>query len=197
MAGRFYKHVSFVVTLSSMAAPTALAAVINVPAGHATIQGAIDAAVNGDEIVVAPGTYKEAIDFLGKAIILRSCAGPEVTTIDGEGNALHVVRCFNGEGPDTVLDGFTITGGNAADGESGGGMYNFNSSPTVIDCIFSENYAAHGGGGMCNYKSSVTVTDCKFSGSSAALGAGMGNFSSTPTVNNCTFSRNVFALWGG
>ncbi|NIN70977.1 MAG: hypothetical protein GTO46_03365, partial [Gemmatimonadetes bacterium] len=68
--------------------------------------------VDTDEIVVAPGTYFETINFLGKAIWLRSSDGPEVTIIDGTG-FFHVVQCVSGEGPDTVLDGFTITGGSA------------------------------------------------------------------------------------
>ena len=56
---------------------TLSAAIINVPGDFLTIQGAIADAgtVNGDEIVVQPGTYLEAIIFLGKAITLRSASG--------------------------------------------------------------------------------------------------------------------------
>ncbi len=106
---------------------------------YCSIQTAIDNAVDTDEIVVAPGTYFETINFLGKAIWLRSSDGPEVTIIDGTG-FFHVVQCVSGEGPDTVLDGFTITGGNANGSNPdnrGGGMYNDNSSPTVTNCTFS------------------------------------------------------------
>ncbi len=74
---------------------------------YCSIQTAIDNAVDTDEIVVAPGTYFETINFLGKAIWLHSSDGEEVTTIDGAGN-LHVVQCVSGEGSDTVLHGFTI-----------------------------------------------------------------------------------------
>ncbi|MFQ5530634.1 MAG: hypothetical protein ACE5FP_09870, partial [Gemmatimonadota bacterium] len=77
------------------------AVIINVPGDQPTVQDGINAAVSGqDEIVVAPGTYLETIDFLGKAITLRSSDGPEVTIIDGTG-FFHVVQCVNGEGPDT------------------------------------------------------------------------------------------------
>jgi len=70
-----------------------------------SIQTAIDNAVDTDEIVVAPGTYFETIDFLGKAVTIRSMdpLDPVVvmnTVIDGEGS-LHVVQCLSGEGPDT------------------------------------------------------------------------------------------------
>ena len=52
--------------------PWARAAVIQVPGDHSTIQSAIDAATPGDEILVAPGSYIETIDFKGEAVALRS-----------------------------------------------------------------------------------------------------------------------------
>lgn len=64
-----------------VAAP--LGEIIHVPTDAPTIQACIDAAVNGDECVVAPGTYNELINFNGKAIILRT---PGAIT-----GALHVV----------------------------------------------------------------------------------------------------------
>ena len=82
----------------------------------ATIGAAINAAADGDHVVVAHGTYCESIDFMGKAITVRSNdpTDPAVvaaTIIDGGGVEFHVVKCVTGEGPDTVLNGFTITGG--------------------------------------------------------------------------------------
>ncbi len=107
---------------------------------YCSIQTAIDNAVDTDEIVVAPGTYLETVDFLGKAIWLHSSDGAAVTTIDGTG-FLHVVRCVSGEESDTVLDGFTVTGGIANgpggppnfDG-AGGGMSNIGTSPSRRNC---------------------------------------------------------------
>ncbi len=162
---------------------------------YCSIQTAIDNAVDTDEIVVAPGTYFESINFLGKAITLRSSDGPQATIIDGTG-FLHVIRCVSGEGPNTILDGFTITGGNA-DGDGfpdagGGGMYNDNSNPTVTNCIFTGNTAAVGGGIFNDNNSSLTVTNCTFEGNTAsAFGGGMYNYGSSPTVTNCTFHSNV------
>ena len=109
---------------------------------YCSIQTAIDDAVDTDEIVVAPGTYFETINFLGKAIWLHSSDGAEVTTIDGTGS-FHVVQCVNGEGSDTVLSGFVITGGNADDfpsDDNGGGMYNSRSSPTVLKLQLHRQY---------------------------------------------------------
>jgi regulator of RNase E activity RraA len=70
----------------------AFATTINVPADYATIQVAIDAANNGDTVLVAPGTYVENIEFYGKAITVSSAEGPEVTVIDGNqsGSVVHI-----------------------------------------------------------------------------------------------------------
>ena len=115
-------------------------------------------------------------------------------------NSYHVVT---GSGTDAtaVLDGFTVTGGNADaswdPNEQGGGMYNYSGRATVVNCIFRSNVAGQGGG-MYNENSSPTVTDCTFSGNLAFLddaeenpgGGGMYNYKSSPTITNSTFSGN-------
>ncbi len=73
----------------------AVADIIHVPGDYSTIQEAIDVAVDGDEVEVHPGTYFETINFLGKAITLRSSDGPDVTTIDGNG-LVTTVNCGGG-----------------------------------------------------------------------------------------------------
>ncbi|MCH8147514.1 MAG: right-handed parallel beta-helix repeat-containing protein, partial [Planctomycetes bacterium] len=169
---------------------------------YCTIQAAIDDAVPSmHQVSVAPGTYNEIIDLLGKAITVRSSGGPSVTTIDATGVAdpgdgLPVVRCDSGEGPDTVLDGFTITGGTGqtilGSESQGGGMYNNGSSPTVMNCVFSANMADTNGGGMFNASSAPTVTNCTFSGNMAQRGGGMFNFfEGSPTVTNCIVWSNA------
>ncbi|MHC4088367.1 MAG: right-handed parallel beta-helix repeat-containing protein, partial [Planctomycetota bacterium] len=165
-----------------------------------SIQAAINGANAGDQIEVAPGTYKEAINFNGKAIKLYSSGGPQATTIDATGIEASVVTCTNGEDANTILEGFTITGGSGTGGEPsrGGGMYNLISSPTVTNCIFSSNTCTGRGGGMCNYGgSNPTVTNCNFSGNKAGYGGGMHNSSSSPTVTNCNFIGNTGYTGGG
>ncbi len=166
-------------------------ATLNVPGDFATIQGCIDAAVSGvDECVVASGTYNECINFSGQAITVRSADGPDVTTIDGFGLNCSVVQCVNGEGLDTVLDGFTITGGNPPTA-AGGGMNNVGSSPTVHNCVFTLNTGNDNGGGMHNLNSNPRVENCSFVDNvQPADGAGMYNSNSNPTVSNCLFSGN-------
>jgi parallel beta-helix repeat protein/predicted outer membrane repeat protein len=162
------------------------------PADFDNIQAAIDAALNGDKIEVAPGTYYETVNFNGKSVRLYSSGGPDVTTINANG-AHHVVQCVNGEDASTVLDGFTITGGNAGGWGRGGGMFNLYSSPTIINCTFIANWAEDQGGGMYNRtNSSPILINCTFVGNSAMYnGGGICNESdSNPTLINCIFSGN-------
>ncbi|MHC4100922.1 MAG: GC-type dockerin domain-anchored protein [Planctomycetota bacterium] len=153
----------------------------------ATIQAAINVASDGDEILVWPHVYGERIDFLGKAVALRSQAGPQGTVIDGQGTGT-VVTCFSGEGPETVLEGFTITGGLA---EQGGGMFNLGSSPTVRNCIFTGNEAEIAGAMRNRYDSSPFIDGCSFVDNDAALaGGGVINSEGQPVFRDCLFLGN-------
>jgi len=192
-------------------ASAARSAVINVPGDQPTIQDAIDIAVDTDEIVIAPGTYFETINFLGKAITVRSSDGRDLTIIDAQQTG-SVVTCDSGEGLDTVLEGFTITGGTGTvfgsnEGLHGGGMLNDSSSPTVNDCVFEGNTARRGGGMANMGDSTPTVTNCTFIGNNALDTDGVGyhdyggamvnRYGSNPTVTNCTFSDNTARGSGG
>ena len=154
-----------------------------------SIRAAINAASNGDWIEVAPGTYTEAIDFLGKAVRLYSSGGASVTIINGNG-AYHVVQCVLGEDANTILEGFTITGGNANGPEwldrHGGGMLNGGSSPTVIGCVFCGNYTGDGSNSLLEGGP----------GGDGGGGAGMCNSTASPTLTECTFSQNVTGKGG-
>src|SRR6266571_6801576 len=119
---------------------TARAATINVPADQPTIQGAINIASNCDKVLVAPGTYYENINFMGKAITVTSSGGPSVTTING-GAAGSVVTFSSNEGTNSVLSGFTITNGlgsNNGNG-NGGGVTIYSASPTVTGNVVTNN----------------------------------------------------------
>ncbi len=180
------------------------------PSPYDTIQAAIDVAVDGDVIIVMPGTYVETINLRGKAITLQSSdpTDPNVvlaTIIDGN-QAGSVITCNSGEDPNTVIIGFVIRNGY---NRFGGGVYNASSSPTISSCTISGNAADYfgggSGGGMYNSSSSPTVSFCTFSGNIArgvggnvGRGGGMLNDnSSSPTVNSCTFIGNTATDGGG
>ncbi|MHC4944807.1 MAG: right-handed parallel beta-helix repeat-containing protein, partial [Planctomycetota bacterium] len=121
-------------------------ATIRVPAHYPTIQEGIDAAVEGDTVLVAPGIYVENINFNGKKISLVSEDGAKETTIDGQQIMDSVIRFENDEGPDTLVKGFTITNGSAS---CGGGIYcSPGADPTIMHCVIVGNSASTRGGGV-------------------------------------------------
>lgn len=121
---------------------------------------------------------------------------------DSSDNCYHVVT-GSGTGATAVLDGFTLTGGNASElfdwNHTGGGMWNDNGSPTVVNCTFRENTAWGDGAGMSNYHSSnATVDNCRFTDNLVLVngGGGIANVFSAPVISNCTFINNS-AYYGG
>jgi len=148
----------------------AYSATIEVPKDYTTIQAAIDASVNGDTVLVAPGTYIENIDFKGKAITVKSSGGAEVTVIDG-GNPINpdyrsVVIFQNGESFDSVLDGFTLTNGHGTkksiNSSRGGGIYCYVAEPVIVNNIISGNMADDGGGICCASSSAIIMNNAIF-----------------------------------
>jgi hypothetical protein len=167
---------------------------------HPTIQAAIDAAINGDVVLVADGTYtgpgNRDIDFGGKAISVRSENGPANCIINCQGSAAEPHRAFyfhSGEGPSAVVEGFTITNGYAP---FGAGILSENSSPTISGCVFNNNSAVFGGG-LYNQDCSATVVNCIFSNNTAFDGAGVDNEYGSPKLINCTFIANTANFSGG
>ena len=105
----------------TMIGQASIAADLQVPSRFANIQATIDAANPGDVVMVADGVYTGAgnrdLSFHGKAITVRSANGPDACTIDCQGTPEVPYRgfCFSsGEGPDSILMGFTITNGATA-----------------------------------------------------------------------------------
>ncbi len=176
------------------------AATIYVPDNHATIQGAIQAAGMGDLIQVRPGTYIENIDFLGKQITVSSLQGPVSTIIDGDLNG-SVVSFSGGEGAGSLLRGFTLTNGNGFFDQVelrtlGGGIYCFESSPSIDNCRVAVNSANHGGGIYCA-DASPLITDCVLEGNAADIGGGLFCMLGQPRVRGCTVTGNSVEYYGG
>lgn len=179
------------------------AAVRHVPTDFATIQQAINASVNGDSVLVAPGTYVENINFLGKSITVMSEAGPGSTIIDG--NQVAPVATFaSGEGRAAVLKGFTLQNGRG-DGflPQGGGVRIVNSSPTIMNNIITKNGGCQGigmlvdGGSPLIQNNTITENTLQLcSGGSGGGGILIINNSTAQILDN-TISKNALNSTGG
>lgn len=208
-------------------------------AGPAQLAAIIAAAASGDQVWVAQGTYYPTTGTArASAFILKSgvavyggFAGTEttltarnwvtnVTILSGDigttgnssDNVYHVVVSAGNTGT-TVLDGFTISGGNANGTGSdtyngiplaenlGAGIQCYQTVVTITNCIVSTNAAASNGGGLYAYSTTVGFTGCTFSGnSSLAEGGGMminANGGGGYTLTSCSFTNNTAAGSGG
>jgi hypothetical protein len=171
------------------------------------LQNAINAAGPGDIIIANPGIYYENIDFGGKAVTIRSTnpassAVVNATVIDGGGIGSTVVFVSN-EGTGSVLEGFTITNGNAV---YGGGIRCGNAdagqcAPVIRYNMIMGNKATTGGGIYCdsalNLGNAPTITCNAIIGNSADYGGGVAWNKSSPLLLNNTISGNKAKYAGG
>jgi len=194
-------------------APPTSAAIIHVPGDQSTIQIGVWSAMPGDTVLVACGTYNEALIFFQvDDVTLRSETGvPSCVTIDGDGQN-HVFVVFGAA--DVVIEGFTVTGGYADFGGGaridssdvtvrncvftgnsatieGGGIWWRKGTPDIRECSFTGNDAGNSAGGLCLNYTDGEVSSCTFAGNEARWGGGMSVYhTSTPTINGCTFAEN-------
>ncbi|MDQ4131803.1 MAG: hypothetical protein M3179_01040 [Actinomycetota bacterium] len=135
--------------LAVVAGPAMASQDILVPGRAPTIQAAIDAAADGDSVVVDPGTYYENIDYRGKRIEVRSSGGRDVTVIDG-GGAGPAVTFASGEDLGSVLRGFTVRHGTPGEESNfaGGGVSISGSSPTIVGNLIRDNTGCNAGAGI-------------------------------------------------
>ncbi|MBC8490275.1 MAG: right-handed parallel beta-helix repeat-containing protein [Bacteroidetes bacterium] len=180
----------------------AMANVINIPADQPTIQEGINVAIDGDTVLVHPGIYVENINYFKKNITVASLflttqdtTYKSLTIIDGNQNG-SVVTIANGEDSRAILNGFTIRYGSAA---KGGGIYCYESSPSLENVIIIDNSADyHGGGFFCWRNSSPTLKNVIISGNRAGYHGG-GIFcwnNSNPTIENFIISGNTVNMDG-
>ncbi len=190
-------------------------------ASKASIQAALDAAKDGTTVWVGPGTYLEFdLTFNGKAVALRSTAGPSVTTIDAQSKG-RVFLLNSGEGQGTMVDGFTLTGGES---NRGGGIRTYRTSPVLTDLVVTGNHATAdgggissafgsplfrrvlvennsadnvGGGGYSDSSANVTLEDVIFRNNQAREGGGYYSRNTTLTLYRVGFDGNVALAAGG
>jgi len=175
-----------------------------------TIQDAIDAAIDGDTVLVTNGVYASGGRALygtmtnrvavNKSLTVLSLNGPAVTVISGApasggGTGDGAIRCAY-VGQSAVLSGFTLTNGHTRwtnglpiEELSGGGAWCENEFAMVTNCTLTGNSAGFAGGGTY----SGTLNNCTLTGNGALYGGG----SDSATLHNCTLNGNSATILGG
>ncbi len=156
-----------------------------------TIQAAVDAAVSGDTIEIAAGTYTENV-IIDKSVTLLG-AGPGVNGTFVDGGGAGTVIFVMPPAAAVTISNMTITGGDSDMG--GGGIGNAGATLTLINITVSGNTSTGGGGGIANSFGTVTVINSTISGNTdAAAGGGILNVTGAGlsfTLINSTVSGNT------
>ena len=167
-----------------------------VPVDEASIQNAVNVGAVGPTVVcVEPGTYVEAVDMFGYPVHLLGLAGSSGTVIDAGGGG-PVITCDLGEGPDTIVEGFTLTGGYA---QYGGGIYVESASPTLRSLTVAGNESTGRAGGVLLEDSAAALEDVLVRDNlSGSEGGGIViRGTSEPTLVNVRVVDNTANGWGG
>ncbi|RJP35985.1 MAG: hypothetical protein C4547_08395 [Phycisphaerales bacterium] len=167
--------------------------VIKVPQEFPTIQAGIDAARDGDVVLIADGEYtgpgNRDISFRGKAITVRGKGGPDRCTINCE----RLGRGFVFDQDETnasVLAGVTITNGLAPpEYDGGGGIFARRSAPVIRDCVIRDCEAGTAGGGGVFVDRNAILRNCRIINNRAYACGGI--LSLGAQVIDCTISGNV------
>lgn len=201
-----------------------------VPEDYPTIQAAIDASAVGDTVLIGPGTYRgegnRNLEFHGRDIVVKSRAGAEQTIIDCQ-QAGRGFYLYEQETRAARIEGLTIINGYAPAGSpgspTGGGIYCWFASPTIIGCrilqcrsnlgggfgctvfegvidgcTFSENYGDSRGGGIALGLGESEVRNCVITGNGSPTGAGVASGGPGPNrLIGCTITANLCGMDGG
>ena len=168
------------------------AATLTVPSQYPTIQAAINAAQNGDTVLISDGTYTGPgnvdLDFGGKNLTVTSVNGPASTIIDCRGSgstANHRGFYLHSGETNAVISGLTIQNGyetyqssGTQDDGRGGGVCSLGIGLSLTNCVIQNNTAYYGGGAYISIRSSTAsafVSNCTVMGNVGSSGGGVYN----------------------
>ncbi|MBL7192278.1 right-handed parallel beta-helix repeat-containing protein [bacterium] len=182
-----------------------VAAVIHVPGDYTTIQAGINAAVDGDTVMIADGTYtgtgNKDLDFTGKEITVMSENGPANCTINCQGSGKGFWFHY-GETNSAVVDGLRIIQA------SSGGIFIYNSQPIIRNCII-EDCNSRGiscsiaqpcieycqindnNGGLYLSSSDAEIYNCTIYGNNTSTGGAAYAYNCSPVFNSCIIAWNT------
>jgi hypothetical protein len=193
------RKITFCLIITFLLTNFATADLLQVPTpSYPTIEAAINAAIDGDEIRVADGSYtpfsSDGYDLNGKLIWLHSQNGPQNCIINCN-NTRRAFYFHNGETSEAKIEGFTIKNGNAYYG--GAIECEIDSSPTIIGCIITNNIAVYGGAIDCFYSSPV-IKNCIIANNTTDLDGGAieCGSESSPVIKNCLIINNTAGGYG-
>jgi len=180
---------------------------IHVPRDYNTVDEAIEAANDGDTIVIEPGTFAgsddaNGFDLAGRSITIRG-SDPNDPNVVAETiiDCNHIRRGFqfrSGETSEVVIEGLTIINGLAS---QGGAISCIDSSPTIRNCVITNSAAGAGttGGAMhCEGTSSPVVSNCTFTNNAAQQGGAVScRENSNVELVNCNITDNFALGLGG
>ena len=166
-----------------------------------SIPEAVDAAMDGDVILIQSGFYAEGqvIDIVDKSITLR---GPDDLSATLSGQGTHrVIQIRNDGASQTVVENLRIEDGLECCPGTAGGMMILECDPTIRNCRFQNNEAIWGAALYVKYSSAV-ISDCRFENNRCSFynlsyGAGITSFYSSITVTDCDFIGNEAVSFGG
>jgi hypothetical protein len=165
------------------------------PETASTLDSELAAAGPGDTLLLAPGTYRGTYTLVS-GVSLIGVAGPDSTILDADGG--RYVLHGRDIGDSTTIAGLTLRNGRRDHANSGGGgIYLYQSSPTILNCVFHDHLGYLGPGVYANHRSHPVIAYCAFRDNEGYLGGAIAAYvDCNPLIYNNVIHDNA-AVSGG